>query len=366
MIPRDGRERDARRSPRSRVGLTIGGMSDRLSPDAPFRFKFQFLGANGQAKGLFRSKGRFDGDTLVLKEDELPAAALLDVVHRDDVLIFAVPVPDEDGGAEVGQMAIKTAGAKPATALKGLLDVARSATWAKNHRRELDAKGEGGDFRARDCPHCTATVVLSGMPDTPQVFCPFCEALFNTSTADEAPKWEKVHRVCDECGYFSAPRKFTVFYFYFLLVVYGWRSRTTFRCPACMRGDAWKMLIGNAPFVLGVPVALTQLARTYGSDLVGGPYAGLDAGNKAARKGKFDVAVEKYRAILDRVGAGAGVKYNLGLALLGGGDRGRAADALQASLADCANYAPAYRKLAPLLTELDRTDEAEELERQWA
>ena len=341
-------------------------MPDRLSPDAPFRFKFQFVGENGRAKGLFRKRGTFDGETLVLKEDELPAAALLDVVVRDDVMLFAVPLPGEDGEPAVGNVAIKTAGAAAAGKLKGLLDVARSAAWAEAHRKELEGKGEAADFRTRDCPHCTATVVLSGMPKTPQVFCPFCEALFNVATIAEAPKWERLHRVCDECGYFAAPRKFTVFYFYFLVVAYGWRSRTTYRCPACMRPDAWKMLAGNAPFVLGVPVALTQLARTYGSDLAGGPYAGLDAGNKAARKGKFDVAVAKYRAILDRVGAGAGVKYNLGLALLGEGERDRAADALRASLADCANYAPAYRTLAPLLADLGRADEAADLRRQWA
>ena len=341
-------------------------MPDRPTPADPYRFKFQFLAENGQTKGLFRKKGTFDGDALALGDETVPAAALLDVVLRDDLLIFAVPVGGEGEEPAIGNLAIKTKGAGQAKALKAHLDVARSAAWAANHRKELEAAGRGADVRTTDCPHCAATVVLSDMPETPQVFCPFCEALFDRATAADPPAWEKLHRVCDECGYFSAPRKFTVFYFYFLVVVYGWRSRTTFRCPACMRPDAWKMLAGNAPFLLGVPVALTQLARAYGSDLTGGPYAGLDAGNKAARKGKFGVAVEKYRAILDRLGAGAGVKYNLGLALLGDGDKDRAADALHASLADCANYAPAYRKLAPLLADLGRADEAADLERRWA
>ena len=355
---------------------------DQPTPEEPYRFKFQWMGQNEQAKGLFRKKGSFDGTTLTLADAEVPAPAMLDVVVRETRMIFAVPVspdagdeggdgggdgdPNDEAGPGVANLAIVASGGSTAGKLKAMLDVARSGTWAEGHRKKLDGSGRGGEFRTAACPHCTATVVLSGMPETPQLFCPFCGALSITATAAEPPKWEKLHQICDECGYFSAPRKFTVFYFYFLVVAYGWRSRTTFRCPACMRPDAWKMLAGNAPFVLGVPVALTQLARTYGSDLVGGPYAGLDAGNKAARKGKFGVAVAKYRAILDRVGAGAGVKYNLGLALQGEGDAARAADAFAASLADCANYAPAYRRLAPLLSDLGRTDEGAELERLWA
>ena len=339
------------------------------TPEDPFAFKFQFLGENGQPAGFFRKKGRFDGTTLTLDDLQLPAPLLLDVVVREDRVLMAVPQPPDPGedsaGPSVGHLAVAAGSKNAARTLKNHLDVARSGTWAENHRDELAKKGRGAAFRSDRCPHCGATVVLSDMPETPQLFCPFCEALSNTATAGDPPGWEKLHRLCDECGYFSAPKKFTVFYFYFLLVVYGWSRRTTFRCPACMRPDAWKMLLGNAPFVLGLPVALTQLVRTYGSDLAGGPYQGLDAGNKAARKGDFATAVAKYRAILERVGAGAGVKYNLGLALLGQGDEARAADTFRLSLQDCANYGPAATRLRPLLESLGRHDELAELKRQW-
>ena len=348
------------------------------TPDDPLRFKFRFLDDNGQATGLFRKKGSWDGATLTLDGDTIPAEALLDVQVRDNLLFLAVPLPAGDGGGDagdgagegpgfrVGTIGLTPGGGATAKSLKSSLDVARSGQWAKAHREELEKSGRSADFRSATCPHCDATVVLSDMPRTPQVYCTFCRTLWNDRTAAEPPAWERTHRLCDECGYFAAPRKFTVFYFYFLLVVYGWHTRTTWRCPACMRGDAWKMLVLNTPFVLGVPVALTQLARTYGSDLTGGPYAGLDAGNKAARTGKFEAAIAKYRAILERLGAGAGVKYNLGLALAGEGDADRAADAFLASLSDCANYAPAYERVMPLLEETGRTDEFEDLKRQWA
>ncbi len=340
----------------------------------PLRFKFQYLDENGQPTGLFRKKGAWDGETLTLDDAELPAVALLDVQAREKRLFLAVPSPAEEpqegeaaeGDFQVATMGLAVSGGATAESLKAAVDVARSGVWANSHREGLEKEGRGADYRTAACPHCAATVVLSDMPKTPQVFCSFCDTLWTERTADDPPGWEKAHKVCDECGYFSAPRKFTVFYFYFLLVVYGWRTRTTWRCPACMRGDAWKMLVLNTPFVLGVPVALTQLARTYGSGLTGGPYAGLDAGNKAARAGKFDAAIVKYRAILERLGAGAGVKYNLGMALAGDGDGDRAADAFLASLADCANYAPAYHRVMPLLEAAGRSEELDELKRQWA
>ncbi|QDT17414.1 tetratricopeptide repeat protein [Alienimonas californiensis] len=341
------------------------------SPDDPLRFKFRFLNEQGQPAGLFRKKGRWDGETLTLDDVTLPAAALMDVQARDKLLFLVVPVEndstaEEAAGPRAGTIGASFSGNATAQSLKSALDVARSAAWAESHREQLEAAGRGAAFRSATCPHCEATAVLSDMPKTPQVFCAFCETLWTERAAADPPAWETAHRICDECGYFAAPRKFTVFYFYFLLVVYGWNVRATWRCPACMRGDAWKMLVVNAPFVLGVPVALTQLARTYGSDLTGGPYAGLDAGNKAARAGKFDAAIARYRAILERLGAAAGVKYNLGLALAGEGETNRAADAFLASLDDCANYAPAYQRVAPLLEQSGRTEELAELRRQWA
>lgn len=164
---------------------------------------------------------------------------------------------------------------------------------------------------------------------------------------------------------FSRPKRFTVFYFYFLIAVYGWHSRTTWRCPTCMRPDAWKMLLGNLPFVVGVPVAAVQIARSYSGDVGGGPFAGLDAGNRAARAGRFPAAIEKYRGILERHGHAAGVKYNLGLSLLKQGDKRRAAETFRLALEDCANYGPAYQRLRSLYEELGEREKLAALKAMW-
>ena len=335
--------------------------SEPPTSEEPLAFKFHWMDEKGQGVGFRRKKGRFDGATLTLDETEVPAGAISNVSVRDERMILTVPTEEGTVG-----LAILLPAKQTAADLKAALDVARSAAWAAHHRDELARRGRETAYRDAVCPACAATVVLSDMPKTPQLFCTFCGTLSDRDDQQIAPIAElQTYRLCDECGYFSQPKKFTVFYFYFLLVVYGWHSRTTYRCPACMRGDAWKMLFGNAPFLLGVPVAVTQLARSYSADIGNGPFAGLDAGNRAARAGKFPKAIEKYRAILDAHGHAAGIKYNLGLALLGQDDKLRAAQTFRLALEDCANYAPAYLQLRPLYEELGETERLAELKRQW-
>jgi tetratricopeptide (TPR) repeat protein len=164
---------------------------------------------------------------------------------------------------------------------------------------------------------------------------------------------------------YSQPTKFTIFYFYFLLVVYGWWSKQTWRCKGCMRGEAWKMFFGNLLFVLGVPVAIVQLLRCYSGSVVGGVFRGLDAANLKARKGDVVGALTGYKAILERVPHSAGIKYNLALALLQQGDERRAAETFELALTDCVNYAPAYRVLSGLYAKLGDQARLKELQEMW-
>ena len=126
------------------------------------------------------------------------------------------------------------------------------------------------------------------------------------------------------------------------------------------------MLLGNFLFILGLPVAIAQLVRCYGSDVVAGPFKGLDTGNLLAKKGDPVGALRLYRGILERVPHSAGVKYNLGMALLTQGDKQRAAEAFELALVDCSNYVPAYQRLKALYLELGQAEELAELERIWS
>lgn len=323
----------------------------------PYRFKFQFVNSDGQPEGLFRTKGAFDGGELQLGDAAFPAAAIVHSEAREDKLLLAVATSEPKPVALVLKA---TRGV--VERLKRELDVARSRFWAEANRKLLREQGREHTYRERECPGCHATIVLTGFPETPQVYCGFCKALIS-GAGDEALA-EASHRLCDECGLFSAPRKFTIFYFYFLLIVYGFSQRITWRCPACMRGEAWKMFFGNLIFVLGVPVAVAQLVRAYGSSRVG-RYTGLDKANILARKGEAMRALELYQQIAARVDPCVGVKFNSGMALIEAGKLDEASAMLEMAMADCANYGPAYGALTHCYTRTGQDHKLLALQKVW-
>jgi hypothetical protein len=329
-------------------------------------FKFQWLDDNGNQTGFLSKKGHFDGEMLVLDDVTVPAAVLTQVETRGNRMI--VGTIDEDGEPMVCAFAVTKGNAGD---LRRELGIARSAVWAKSHREDLEKEGRAGEFRAEKCPNCGAVIDLTGMPESPQVHCQFCDCigtLDDQGFADQGAvrkHWEADYRLCDECGMYSKPRRFTILYLYFLIVVFGYNYRITWRCPGCMRGEAWKMLFGNLIFVFGVPVALVQLFRAYGGADVGAALPGLDKANLKARKGDLEGAIASYQSILEKVPTQAGVKYNIGLAILAQNDVQRAAKMFEYALNDCANYAPAARMLGGCYEQLGETEKLAELKRQW-
>lgn len=328
----------------------------------PYQFKFKWINEEGQAQGFYSRKGEFDGETLTLDDAQVDSAGILDVEFRDKVMVLSVINND---GEPIHLLFQVTKGS--VQKLKQLLGQARSRAWAKSHRVQLEAEGRGHEYRDATCPHCRSVIDLSGFTKTPQVSCEFCHTLvdIDPTSVDPPNKSEKQYRLCDECGMFSKPRKFTIFYFYFLLVVYGYSQRPTWRCPGCMRGEAWKMLFGNLIFVLGVPVALTQLFRAYGGTDLGGKYPGLDSANVKARGGKFQQAIADYRKILEKAPVAAGVKYNIGLAMIERENWNDAASMLEFALADCSNYQPAANALAACYEQLGEEEKLAAIKEQW-
>lgn len=326
-------------------------------------FKFHWLDEKGNTTSVFRKQGSFDGETLLLEDTEFPAAGILGSEIRDQSMFISFATVDESN--PVGMILIQLSSKGEAERLKKALDITRSRVWAEAHKDELTKSGQGHQFRSAVCPACNATLILSNMPETPQLYCHFCDTLSRTGPAEEPIPQEKELRICEECGMYTKPQKFTIFYFYFLLFVYGWWSKPTWRCPPCMRSDAWKMLFGNLFFIIGVPVAIVQLIRSYGGASVGGLYKGLDAGNIAARNRNLSKAVECYRTILEQVPTSAGVKYNLGIALLAQGNQEKATASFEKALEDCSNYVPAYQRLKYLYTKNGETEKLKTLEQLW-
>lgn len=325
-------------------------------------FKFRLLDDNGNETGFFRSKrGSFDGEILRLEEAKIAADSMYNVTVRDKFM--SVTYMTDQGEIEGLAFSVYKTDIKE---LKQSIDISRSDKIAQREQQRLIEAGQADGFRTEICPHCQATISLNNLPQTPQTFCDFCETLFtvdghldqNSLDRDD----EKTHRLCDDCGMYAHPRRFSIFYFYFLLVVYGWSYRKTYRCPGCMRGDAWKMFFVNMFGVLGLPVAVMQLVRSYfpgGSK--GGKLKGLDNANVLANKGKIEKALDSYESLMDSLPLNAGLKYNIGSGLATKGDFAHAEPMYQMSLEDCANYWPSLQGLLACYQMQEKTDELNQL-----
>ena len=122
-------------------------------------FKFKWIDAAGDEEGFLRKKGSFDGQTLKLDDAELPAEAIISLETHGNRLSLSI----HTGVSEPTVCAFAVSGVA-SKRLKGIIDVARSASWAKLEREAT-------------CQHCTAVITLSRMEDTPQLYCSFCDTL---------------------------------------------------------------------------------------------------------------------------------------------------------------------------------------------
>lgn len=338
----------------------------------PKKFKFRWVDANGNETGFFSSKkASFDGETLKLDDVEFPVDAILSMAVRDKYIAMVLPPHAGEDGESDGQpqhFTIAVYGTNAKT-LKQMIDGARTDVFAEQERKDLQEKGLSSQYRDTKCPFCAATVSLSRLPETAQCYCQYCETLFTVgeSAFGESEglsrKQERKHRICEECNMYSQPRKFTIFYFIFLLYFISWSHRPTWRCPGCMRWDAWKMLFGNIFGFIGIPVAIVQLFRSYASKTTPGPLRGLDDANILANKGKIDKALDRYDRLMDNVPVNAGLKYNIGSGLLTKGDIPSAETMFELSLDDCANYFPSVRGLMYCYASQEKDAELKQLQK---
>jgi hypothetical protein len=321
------------------------------------RFKYKPLNLNGQETGLFSKKGELRPEALILDKTPIPLPAVAKTVRRNNRLILVVATQNDPV-----TLAIAITKGRAET-LKETIDQLCSARWAKAREERLSAAGKIQAFRSETCPYCRSIVDLSGFDPTPQMYCPFCETVVTVGPG--APRDEKTYRFCDQCGYYGQPKPFTTFYFIFLIAAVYYRYRTTTRCNACMRSEAWKMVLGNGLFILGLPFALVQLGRAYlGGSTFSSTFSGLDGANSASRRGRPEKAEATYEAILARAGRAAGIRYNQALSQLGK-EPARAAVLAHAALKECSNYSPAAELTIQALSKMGRKEEAEAFKKLW-
>lgn len=331
-----------------------------VPPTGQIRFKFRWLDEEGNAVGFFRKSGSFDGEMLQLDDTQIPADAILDLrIRQDKIYLWLRSASDQ--WVKSGFVLLGSRLNEIHYALNGI----RRQQLIEEERHRLSEQGDIQEFREQACRQCQAPIILSGLPVTPQVYCEVCDSLSTTTGSESQLAFESHYRVCEECLMYSHPRKFTTFYIYFLFVIYGFWNKTTICCPACMRGEAWKMLMVNTLGFVGLPFALGQLYRAYSRRSVKGPLEGLDSANILARKGRIDQALDGYDDLLDAQPVNAGLKYNVGIGLLRKAEPEHAQRMFELSLEDCSNYGPSVYGLMNALEAQGKQEELEGLRRLW-
>lgn len=325
----------------------------------PIPFKYRWVDSAGLPTGTSSGSGQLDATRLLFDDFVLSIKSLVGL--QVDAEHFYLSVRDDAG--QVHRLTIEIFGTDRRQ-LARAINASRTQLAAAREKERLISEGNLAAYRDAQCPHCQATILLLNLPETPQVYCEYCDTLFSR-TRNQDDEIEKYFRICESCHMYSRPREFSVFYFYFLVFTFGFHHDSTVRCSACMRSSAWKMVFGNLFGLLGFPFALIQLYRSYKSDELVGKFAGLDSANLLARRGQIDQALDKYDQVMDRVPDNAGVKFNIASGLMLKQDFAHAEAMFELSLDDCANYWPSVNGLQACLQLQGKTGELDAARQFW-
>ncbi len=321
--------------------LREGGRSRSAGRSMKRDFKFRYV-KDGKTVGFLSSKGAVEDIGLRLGDLTLPYEAVVDTTTRDERLILTIDsggpnFPPELLAQLQDYFLVLHVYGGLADSLEKAIDRFCSVVEAQARKLHLQAEGNGHLFRTVECPLCQCTVDLSEFPETPYSYCRFCETVFGQGLNMSRSK--NNYRECDECGYHDRIQGYTEFYFYFLLVVYGYRHNRRHMCDSCAISMSNKLLAANALFLLGVPNAVTCAVRARsGRDL---SLASLAQANKFARAGRLAEADSQYDQVLRNFRDHPGVRYNQAITYLKAQRVEDGLAHLRASIEACPNYLPA-------------------------
>jgi hypothetical protein len=309
---------------------------------------FEFRYVRGGQTAFGKRHGAIGPAALTVDDTEVPYEQLLDTTCRGQRMILAL-----GGGVQAGPRLGKfllEGGALvihplklDARQLERAIDRRVSAHQSELRRQDLIARGMGHLVRTMPCPVCKATVDLSGLDHTRYTYCPFCESLFTDDGRDVTDG--RVYRTCDECGLFDRIQQYPEFYFYFLLVVYGFSYKRRFLCDACAHRLFIKALAINFIFLLGIPTAVWVKVKSVRGRAPG--FESLADGNALARRGRYQDAAPLFAEALRSHRDHPAILMNQALGHLAGGDQTGAARTLARSVAACNNYVPVLQLMQP-------------------
>lgn len=311
-------------------------------------FKFRFV-SNGYAQGLFAQKGTANDREIFLGKETLIYDDITDTTTRDQRLAIAI-----SSTACLSQkinkflfnnstLVLEVYNGK-AQKLEKYLDRIASKKAVDKKRQRLFENGQFHLFRTANCPYCQATIDLSDFQRTPYIYCRFCETLFkeNMLVITKGSRY----RICDECHMFDRVKSYTEFYFYFLLVVYGFYYKRRHVCDNCAHSMFRKMLLLNLLFLIGIPFSIyNKIKSMIGRD----PYLKqLAKANALSKKGNYQKATAIYSQLYHKYPEHPGLLMDEGLGHLLGNDTNGAFERFGRSLTACSNYYPVLRLLQQL------------------
>jgi tetratricopeptide (TPR) repeat protein len=306
-------------------------------------FKFKYV-KNGKAVGMRSAKGFISKTSLWLGEQEVPYEYIGDATTRDKRLIIAL-TSDAKLSKQLqknlldGHVIALEIDKLDALELEKQIDRHSSTIHAELSKQQYIDKGQEDLFKAIICPNCQATVDLSELPETPYIYCRFCESILDQET--EIITNGDNYRCCDECGLFDYVQGYTDFQFYFFIVVFGYTSRRRYLCSVDAVRMARRNLLKNLIFLLGVPSAIRtwiQASRVHEK-----AFQGLRQANSFAQKGNYRDADKLYSQLLTQHPNHPGILMNQGWAHFSGGDVRGCVEYLKQSLEACCNYLPSIR-----------------------
>jgi len=293
---------------------------------------------------FFSMNGNASATAIDLNGTEIPYANIVDTSSRDKRFVIALAPNtklDEKTAKQLkeNRYLVLDVSKPSAHDIKKHVDRYGSGVWAQNHRQQLASAGKENLFHAVTCPHCAATIDLSECERTTYVYCPYCASIVNHS--QQLISNSDTYTICDECHMYDRVRSYSVFYFYFLLVVYGYSLKKRFVCDACATSIAQRALLLNFIFILGIPSSIYMWIKAQsGRD----PYfQDLAKANKLARRGKYQEADEIYDRLFSLYPEHPGLLMNKGLGHLHGGDGNGGVSLLTRSLKACGNYLPSIQ-----------------------
>ena len=306
------------------------------------RFRFHYV-VNGVNTTVFRQKGHVTSQDLVLGDEAVSFDAVLDTVVRENHLLLQLrPDARLEGKAaknlQEGSVLCLAVSGISARQLERIVDRECAVRDMARRKAELESRGEGHLLRSETCPACGAEVDLTEIDESRYVFCRYCDSVF---TAEGVSSDGAHYSTCEACAMFGRIKGYPEFFFYFLLVVYGFRYRNVFLCDTCAGRLFWKALLTNLIFLVGVPTAIwvgvkSRIGR-------GARLGGLSEANRLARHGLYERASPLYEELRRTLSEHPGLLMNQALGCLQGGNEQLASRLFQRALEVCPNYLPAIR-----------------------